>query len=354
MTTEMKISYFAGENDLSIFVKGISLLTTGIVTIVGRRIYLQAQKILFESAPSEARQFRMSGESQSEIEVDTSLFLGVDEFLSMLERLEKENKVSIVVTPSKTGTKHCALLTISGSTHAFRSKVIVELVKEEVQSVKEAQMQQRPSVIVWPATWSLTAVREAEGQLVTLAQDSEEWRFCFTKFHERTGSNIFTITEVQRVENERLWGHYSLHKTTIQNEKWLFHGTPQGTAPAISAHGFNRSYAGKHATYFGEGSYFSVDSFYASYFSCEAGGRLRNATDTYCMFLNQVLVGDFTEGASSMKAPPQKTEGQTGAESRYDSAVDNIGAPSIFVVFKDFQAYPTYLISFKLRSVDAA
>lgn len=96
-----------------------------------------------------------------------------------------------------------------------------------------------------------------------------------------------------------------------------------------------------------------MDSFYASYFSCEAGGRERNATDTYCMFLNQVLVGDYTQGASGMKAPPRKTEGQTGTESRYDSLANDVESPRLFVVFKDFQAYPTYLISFKLRCVDA-
>lgn len=73
------------------------------------------------------------------------------------------------------------------------------------------------------------------------------------------------------------------------------------------------------------------------------------------MFLAQVLVGESTQGAFGMKEPPRKrgetAGGMVGAKSRYDSVVDKPEAPKIFVVFKDFQAYPTYLITFKLRSV---
>lgn len=118
--------------------------------------------------------------------------------------------------------------------------------KLQAQTMREAQVQQGTILILRPATWSSKVDRGAsEAQLVSLSPISEEWRFCFNKFHRVRESNIFTITGIQRVENEQLWGHYSLHKKTIQNEKWLFHGTPQGTAPAISAQGYNRSYAGK-------------------------------------------------------------------------------------------------------------
>ena len=33
---------------------------------------------------------------------------------------------------------------------------------------------------------------------------------------------------------------------------------------------------------------------------------------------------------------------------RYNSTVDDVANPSIFVTYTDFQAYPEYMISFKL------
>jgi len=48
-----------------------------------------------------------------------------------------------------------------------------------------------------------------------------------------------------------------------------------------------------------------------------------------------------------MIVPPQKTSSGSGATTRYDSVVDNVTSPSVFVVFYDTQAYPQHLISFK-------
>ena len=47
---------------------------------------------------------------------------------------------------------------------------------------------------------------------------------------------------------------------------------------------------------------------------------------------------------SSMKDPPGKSP--TNPNVLYDSVVDNVGNPSIFVGFYDAQAYPEYLITF--------
>ena len=45
-----------------------------------------------------------------------------------------------------------------------------------------------------------------------------------------------------------------------------------------------------------------------------------------------------------MKDPPAKRT--TNLNVLYDSVVDNVGNPYIFVVFYDPQAYPEYLITF--------
>ena len=61
------------------------------------------------------------------------------------------------------------------------------------------------------------------------------------------------------------------------------------------------------------------------------------------MYLAKVLVGEYTEGSSGLKAPPKKGTGTA----LYDSVVNNVSNPSIFVVFPDNHAYPEYLICFR-------
>lgn len=63
------------------------------------------------------------------------------------------------------------------------------------------------------------------------------------------------------------------------------------------------------------------------------------------MYLCRVLTGDYTTGQQNMIVPPQKDTGQ-----KYDSVVDNVAKPSIFVIFHDSHAYPEYLITFKWHS----
>lgn len=62
------------------------------------------------------------------------------------------------------------------------------------------------------------------------------------------------------------------------------------------------------------------------------------------MYLCQVLTGDHTLGKQGMVTPPPKT---SNSVELYDSVVDNMADPQIFVVFHDNHAYPEYLIKFK-------
>ena len=56
------------------------------------------------------------------------------------------------------------------------------------------------------------------------------------------------------------------------------------------------------------------------------------------MFRCKVLVGSCTVGNSSMKVPPNMSNGQ-----QYDSTGDG---KTIFVCYHDNQCYPEYLITF--------
>ena len=99
---------------------------------------------------------------------------------------------------------------------------------------------------------------------------------------------------------------------------WLFHGTAEHIVDKIVAVGFNRTFGFKELnpnamTRYGKGSYFAVNSKYSV---------------------------DYT-GREDQPTPDVRR----GTE-RYDSTVNNLEAPTIFVTFYDSQAYPEYLVTF--------
>ncbi|CAK6963679.1 Hypothetical predicted protein [Scomber scombrus] len=156
-----------------------------------------------------------------------------------------------------------------------------------------------------------------------------------------------TVLKIERIQNPALWQSFQIKKRDMEhrnnhedNEKRLFHGTCESTVPIINEHGFNRSYAGKNAACFGNGTYFAVDAFYSS----EDTYSPPNAQEEKCMYLCRVLTGEYTLGEEEMIVPP--TKGPVSVE-KYDSLVDDMDEPSMFVIFHDSQAYPEYLITFK-------
>ena len=62
------------------------------------------------------------------------------------------------------------------------------------------------------------------------------------------------------------------------------------------------------------------------------------------MYLTRVLVGEYTQGRQGLIIPPVKDPNDP--TDLYDSVVDNVQNPQIFVVFYDWQCYPEYLITF--------
>ena len=70
------------------------------------------------------------------------------------------------------------------------------------------------------------------------------------------------------------------------------------------------------------------------------------SSKSYQMYVVKVLVGEFTEGAEGMKAPPSKNDPKNPSL-LFDSVVDDTSDPKIFVIFQDSQCYPQYLITFE-------
>ena len=140
------------------------------------------------------------------------------------------------------------------------------------------------------------------------------------------------------MQNPYLYKQYSTHKEKFlkekrsPNEMRLFHGSQEDSLMKICRFGFNRSYCGKNGVAFGQGVYFAVNSRYSHTYSGATKDGMR------CMLRAMVLVGDSCVGNSTMKTPPEKTQ---GSGVLYDSTSDG---GSIFVCYHDNQCYPEYLI----------
>ena len=94
----------------------------------------------------------------------------------------------------------------------------------------------------------------------------------------------------------------------------------------------------------GNGVYFALNANYSAndrYSPQDFNGQKR-------IYRCRVLTGDFSQGRQGMLVPPNKPQGKGGANHiLYDSVVDNVNSPGIFVIFNDTQAYPEYLITFQ-------
>lgn len=94
------------------------------------------------------------------------------------------------------------------------------------------------------------------------------------------------------------------------------------------------------AVAFGKGAYFARDASYSNNYAAPDGNGYRR------MYHARVLTGEYTVGNSSMIVPPPKNPSKDPTI-LFDSTVNNQSSPSIYVVYKDPQSYPAYLLTYK-------
>ena len=94
------------------------------------------------------------------------------------------------------------------------------------------------------------------------------------------------------------------------------------------------------ATVHGVGVYFARDASYSASNTYSAPDRKGHKH----MYLARVLTGEYTRGGSGLRVPPAKDPSNPAV--LYDSVVDNVQNPKMFVIFYDSQAYPEYHIEF--------
>lgn len=147
------------------------------------------------------------------------------------------------------------------------------------------------------------------------------------------------VLGVFRVENSALSRVYDAVRGTMGDSQALelWHGTTPDCLRNIVLNGFNRAYSGRHGTRLGHGTYFSTEAEYSLRFCGRRAGARR------VMLLARVLVGACAKGSPDLVEPPYRDSEQM---TRYDATVDDISSPSMFCIFRDYQALPCYVVEF--------
>ncbi|KAM9317271.1 protein mono-ADP-ribosyltransferase TIPARP [Gastrophryne carolinensis] len=201
----------------------------------------------------------------------------------------------------------------------------------------------------YPETW-IPMDSSQEFIQVPMPKEDKSYRTVYTLFHKSVPETKFRILKIMRVQNLFLWEKYRRKKEfmvrkmtgldRIMNERHLFHGTSQDVVDGICKHNFDPRVCGKHATMFGQGSYFARKASYSHNFS------KRSPKGVHYMFLAKVLTGRYVVGNPTMRRPPPLNPGDMTSD-LYDSCVDNFFEPQIFVIFNDDQSYPYFIIQYE-------
>uniref|UniRef100_A0A3B3ZTE3 Poly (ADP-ribose) polymerase family, member 12a n=1 Tax=Periophthalmus magnuspinnatus TaxID=409849 RepID=A0A3B3ZTE3_9GOBI len=186
------------------------------------------------------------------------------------------------------------------------------------------------TVVTVPSNWDKKALPEIGYKACALH---------LTKIWRRIVTALFTPTMPQRRITILIIESVIKEDSNLPNgykvvRKHLFHGTDKSLVEAICEQNFDWRMCGVHGTAYGKGSYFARDASYSHKFA--AGPRSK------VMFVALVLVGDYTKGQSQYVRPPAKGRGTA----LYDSCVDHVTDPSIFVIFEKHQIYPEYIIKY--------
>ncbi|XP_032090836.1 uncharacterized protein LOC116520662 [Thamnophis elegans] len=176
---------------------------------------------------------------------------------------------------------------------------------------------------------------------VELQTYSKEYQDVVKNFSKTAGR--YQIVKVERIQNSYLWISYCWKKSWMenknsqagQNELILYHGTLPENCSSVCDIGFKNAF--RKQCIYGDGIYFSVAA------GCSVLYAKPDLQGLRYVFQARVLAGEYGCGKKNMVLPPMKRDGN----GYYDSLVDVLCKPNIFVIFFDDHAYPEYLITFR-------
>ncbi|KAM6961584.1 protein mono-ADP-ribosyltransferase TIPARP-like [Tautogolabrus adspersus] len=200
----------------------------------------------------------------------------------------------------------------------------------------------------YPPVWSLVVGQDYS--LMDVPVGSQVYQTVQNLFYKSLPESKVDVIQIQQVQNLLHWDKYQRHKAYMQKrhtkqkeplERHLFHGTTKEAAEEICHNNFDPRVAGVNGTSYGYGSYFATNASFSNTFSAKVGPN-----EVRHMFLAKVLVGKVSMGKNNYRRPPPlNSKGKQYC--LYDTCVDNMDDPTMFVVFDSCQCYPYYLIKYK-------
>ncbi|KAJ7345853.1 hypothetical protein JRQ81_001803 [Phrynocephalus forsythii] len=152
------------------------------------------------------------------------------------------------------------------------------------------------------------------------------------------------VIKIEKICNPLLESAFQRIKRKIEGKNTgipvchrLYHRVPAQYCSLVCKTGFQKAYSSLQDEKYGTGVYFTKNP--------------RNLVDTeekcemdhlICLFEADVVTGSYTKGNQSFVAPPVIN---TSSMKLYDSVVDDIHNPEIFVIFNREQALPLYLLT---------
>lgn len=128
-------------------------------------------------------------------------------------------------------------------------------------------------------------------------------------------------------------------------DKHLFHKTTKEASESICCNNFDHRLDSVNGKPYGHGTYFATTAQLSDTYANRQGPFwVRH------MFLTKVLVRRMCQGNQHYRqTPPYNSKTQQHA--LYDSCIDRLENPTMFVVFDNCQCYPYYLIKYKQRDL---
>ncbi|XP_071947632.1 protein mono-ADP-ribosyltransferase PARP14-like [Antedon mediterranea] len=323
-----KLKKIAGDYEVAISTRKIK---SNIIELQGRRVnVMKAQKLIYELIVE-------IQEKQLILKDVKWFYTGVNN-----EMVEFDGDITVLLEKAFQKKKNEVTYTTRNN-HKFKVNLKKMPMEETDLTLNTTNMVIRnESTMNLPSDWSPMTEKQ-KSEICDLQPISNEYHQVEIQFTAALGSKVQlkAIVKISRIQNIELWKQYAIKKEAFKKtmegqgfERTLYHGTDDGTITKINNTGFNRSYAGKNVTAFGKGTYFATSAAY----SAQEKYSQPNANGEKHILMCSVLVGKCTKGTPDMLAPP----------AGFDSVCDDPANPKIIVIFHDVQAYPSYLITFKL------
>ena len=194
-------------------------------------------------------------------------------------------------------------------------------------------------------------------QYFPLQKGSAEYKRVHDAIALTTKQQQLNIHSIERVQNIGLWQSYCVKKSQIcqreassrppnatnhsgsQVRNWLFHGCGPDVVDKILQQGFNPEFLWEERDFIWKRAYFARDASYSTY-------PLYSPPDAQgwqTIFAVRCVVGEWSQGVRDGLTPGVRDDSKNLL---YDTTVDDMKRPSIFVTYHDAQAYPEYRIRF--------